>query len=143
MQKLVLLFIIIIVAGGALFVLKGGSSEILTGEETESKSSEDSQDISNEISIVHKMSLGEDGYEPRDITISAGDSIEFSTTGDKPYWPASNVHPTHRIYPDFDPKEPIQPGNKWQFTFGREGEWRYHDHLAPFHTGVITVIPSE
>jgi plastocyanin len=141
MKKLVILLVIIIAIGGAYFILKGGSSENLSDEEFESKSFEDSQDISYENSIVHRMSLGEVGYEPRDITISVGDSIEFSTTGDKPYWPASNVHPTHRIYPDFDPKEPIQPEDNWQFTFDKEGEWRYHDHLAPFYTGVITVVP--
>lgn len=144
MQKLVILVIIVIVAGGAFFLLADRSSENLESEESTSEVINDDKNIvSNPNSVVHKMVLGEDGYEPRDITITVGDSVEFSTIGDKPYWPASNVHPTHRIYSEFDPKEPVQPEDVWQFTFDQAGEWRYHDHLAPFYTGVITVVPVE
>ena len=92
--------------------------------------------------VVHKMILSKEGYVPRDITIAAHDTIEFSTTEHVPFWPASNVHPTHRLYSEFDPKEPIPPSETWSFTFDKVGEWRYHDHIAPFHTGVITVIEN-
>jgi plastocyanin len=88
----------------------------------------------------HFVVLTEDGYMPSEIIIKRGDTITFSTENkDRPFWPASNVHPTHQIYSEFDPKQPVPSGQTWSFTFDDVGEWRYHDHLAPYFTGIITV----
>lgn len=88
---------------------------------------------------IFKMVLGENGYEPQNITIKKGDIIEFSTSLEKPSWPASDIHPTHGIYSEFDPQDAIMPGKTWKFKFDKLGTWRYHDHLAPYFTGKITV----
>ncbi len=88
---------------------------------------------------TYKVVLGENGFEPQNITIKKGDVIEFSTSGDKHFWPASDIHPTHGIYPEFDPQDAIQPGKTWSYKFEKTGTWRFHDHLAPYHTGRITV----
>jgi len=54
-------------------------------------------------------------------------------------WPASNIHPTHAIYPELDAKKPIRPGEAWAFTFDRVGYWRIHNHLAPEKGGLVVV----
>ncbi len=89
--------------------------------------------------ILHTVNLTENGFSPSEIKINAGDTIKFTTSRSKPFWPASNLHPTHTLYPEFDPKEPIPADKSWSFKFTKEGVWRFHDHLSPFFTGTITV----
>ncbi|MBI2056267.1 MAG: hypothetical protein HYT37_02710 [Candidatus Sungbacteria bacterium] len=86
---------------------------------------------------TYTVELREDGFYPKELTIQKGDTVVFTTTREKPFWPASNVHPSHQIYPEFDPKTPIEPHSKWKFSFDKAGEWRYHDHLASQYTGLI------
>lgn len=86
------------------------------------------------------ITLSENGFEPESVTVEKGTVVTFQTTRGKHFWPASDLHPTHDIYPAFDPKEPIAPDKTWSFRFDRVGEWKYHDHLAPYYTGEITVV---
>lgn len=88
---------------------------------------------------VSVIVLGETGYSPQNVVIKAGDTIEFKTERNQPFWPASDLHPTHGVYPEFDPQEPIDPGSSWKFQFNKPGSWKYHDHLDPFFRGSITV----
>lgn len=82
------------------------------------------------------------GFEPSILTIPIGVTVTFSSRLESPFWPASNLHPNHLIYPEFDPRTPIDSGETWTFTFDRPGEWRFHDHLASEATGVVHVTDS-
>jgi len=88
---------------------------------------------------AHIITLTETGFVPADITITLGETVTFKSEIGDPFWPASNLHPSHAIYSDFDPRQPVQPSAVWSFTFTKTGEWEYHDHLAPYFTGTITV----
>lgn len=105
------------------------------------ESTEGADSVSTPTGASHSVVLTPDGYEPNVITVKKGDTIVFSTSDDygKLHWPASNLHPSHGIYPAFDPKKPVEPNADWEFLFDEVGEWRFHDHLAPYHTGTITV----
>ena len=83
------------------------------------------------------------GFVPSETTIDVNSSVIFINKDKEPRWPASNVHPTHNIYPEFDPKKPIAPGESWAFKFKRVGEWKFHDHLLPHMRGAITVIDED
>jgi hypothetical protein len=85
------------------------------------------------------MILRDDGFSPRDLEIERCTRVTFKNEGTKPHWIASDLHPTHGIYPEFDPLEPIEPGKSWSFVFEKAGNWKYHDHLAPLFRGVISV----
>lgn len=85
------------------------------------------------------ITLSKDGFSPDEISIKVGETVAFRSIAGDLYWPASNLHPSHLLYPEFDPQEPVQPNEVWSFTFENVGEWKYHDHLAPYFTGVITV----
>ena len=89
--------------------------------------------------VMHEIVLTDDGYVPKESTITVGDTVVFRNETDHPFWPASNLHPSHRDYPEFDPREPVLADETWSFTFGQVGEWKFHDHLAPYYTGVIVV----
>lgn len=97
-----------------------GNNEILEGEVT--------------------MQMGEDNYAPTDITIRVGTTVTFINNSESLRWPASDLHPSHLIYSEFDSKAPVKIGERYSFTFNKPGEWGYHDHLAPYITGIINVV---
>ncbi len=88
---------------------------------------------------AHVITLTKEGFVPAELTVKNGETVTFNTTTGSLFWPASNLHPSHLVYSEFDPKEPVQPDASWSFTFTKPGEWEFHDHLAPYFTGVITV----
>lgn len=84
--------------------------------------------------------LTDSGFEPRELTIEKGTEVVFSTTAGRPYWPASNLHPTHEIYSAFDPQRALAPEETWSFVFERVGTWNMHDHIRAYYTGTIHVV---
>src|SRR5258708_6297786 len=81
----------------------------------------------------------ETGFSPAYLSIHPGDTVTFTTHLSHPFWPASNPHPSHIIYPEFDPKHAVTITSAWSFRFDRVGIWGYHDHLDPFYEGTISV----
>ena len=80
-----------------------------------------------------------DSFDPATLTIKVGDTVEFRNESGEDKWPASNVHPTHELYPGFDAQKSILEGDSYEFTFDRAGRWGYHDHLNPDIQGTIVV----
>lgn len=95
------------------------------------------------IGSTHSIVLTKEGFEPNEITISQGDRVVFTTTSERDFWPASDLHPTHQIYPEFDPKQPIAKDKSWSFVFNKPGQWKYHDHLFSTRRGIINVVSAE
>lgn len=84
--------------------------------------------------------IGPEGFTPASVSIKKGEIVTWINEdpgGD--HWPASGPHPTHADYPEFDPKEPLIPGQSWTFKFNKVGTWEYHDHLIPKKIGTVTV----
>lgn len=88
-------------------------------------------------------------FTPKDVSVRKGTRVRFLNTSDTEVWPASAVHPTHSIYPEkhesdclgssFDACRPLLKDEYFDFTFDAVGEWRYHDHVKAYKTGVVTV----
>jgi plastocyanin len=85
------------------------------------------------------VNMRADSFEPSTLTINKGETVEFKNESGDDKWPASNVHPTHELYPGFDAQEPVLDGDSYEFTFDRAGRWGYHDHLKPDIHGTIVV----
>lgn len=83
--------------------------------------------------------LTDTGYEPAELNVKVGTEIVFSTERGKPHWPASNLHPTHEQYPEFDPKKPLEPNEEWSFVVDQAGRWDFHDHIRSYYVGTIYV----
>ena len=79
------------------------------------------------------------GFNPKILHIKKGDLVIFKTKLEKDFWPASDLHPTHKIYPEFDPQKPVKPEESWGFRFEKEGAWEYHNHLDSEYKGTIVV----
>ncbi len=96
------------------------------------------------------IQLTNDGFSPRDITITQGTRVRFTNASDGDFWPASGIHPTHTLYPEkqqddclgssFDACDALKPGQFYDYTFYYVGKWPYHDHLHGFYSGAITVV---
>lgn len=84
--------------------------------------------------------MTENGFEPKELTAVEGDEVLFINNDDVDRWPASNFHPSHTIYPEFDSLTGIKPGESWKMKFEKAGTWRMHDHLIPHMTGTIVVL---
>lgn len=79
------------------------------------------------------------GFEPASPQIVLNQEVCWKNDDAQDRWPASNIHPSHEIYPEFDPGDHIKPGDTWCFTFYQEGIWQFHDHLLPEFGGVVVV----
>lgn len=93
------------------------------------------------------------GFSPSSVTVKAGETVTWVNKHTVHSWPASAMHPTHRMYPGsdinkcqsternliFDACQRLEEGESYSFTFYEEGSWRYHDHLNPTHYGTVVV----
>ncbi len=79
------------------------------------------------------------GYEPKEVTIKKGQVVLFKNESGEYHWPASDLHPTHAIYSEFDPLKPVAEGDEWAFQFDQVGTWKYHDHIRANKVGMVTV----
>lgn len=93
------------------------------------------------------VSYTDNGFSPDSITVKKGDTVNFVNNSSKKMWVASNVHPTHKEYPEagtcfttvFAPTCGLASGGTFSFTFNLVGTWRYHNHLSSGDTGTVTV----
>lgn len=89
---------------------------------------------------VIEIVMANNSYSQNELNIKKGQTVKFINNGIDDYWPASNIHPDHAVYPEFDPERPIKPGESWSFKFGRAGKWYFHDHIHyPDVTGFVNV----
>ena len=88
----------------------------------------------------YTVTMTHDGFSPDELTIHANNIVDFVNADTANHWPASNPHPVHDIYSQFDPRRSVLPHQTWNMQFDHSGEWHYHDHIIPYHTGTITVV---
>lgn len=101
----------------------------------------------------HTVAFASDAFTPKTLTIKKGDTVRWVNNSDRDIWPASAIHPKHRVYPGsdidkcgkvpagtiFDACGGVSPDSSWSFEFNEVGEWHYHDHLRSSVTGIIVV----
>lgn len=86
------------------------------------------------------IEMTSDGYIPDEIKITKGTKVTFKNSDTFYHWPASDLHPSHSQYADFDPRKTVEPGQSWSFVFDKVGEWGMHDHISPYMIGKIHVV---
>ena len=86
------------------------------------------------------ITITEAGFDPQHVTVAVGTTVTFVNNGQALHWPASDVHPTHQILPEFDAKQGLATGETYSYTFDNTGTWTFHDHLSSTHTGTVTVV---
>ncbi len=147
MNKILITIIaLVIVGGGAYFWFQNNNSPSTTppppSVETVTPPPSGTSEVpppSSSTSQEIVITMNDSAYTPDKVTVKKGDTVKFLNAGAEDRWPASNIHPTHQIFPEFDPKRPVGPGQSWSFTFDKAGIWRCHDHLQPSISCTITV----
>lgn len=139
-MKISIFVVVAVVVVGTLYAYleKRGAQNLSDGSETNSITE------TNDIAIVRTVTIvvDDNGFTPKEIDILKNTQVVFKIEGTRAHWPASDIHPTHGIYPEFDPQRALMPGEEWSFVFTKEGSWRMHDHLSPRMLGRITVSNS-
>ncbi len=136
--------LIVVLAGGAFWLMSKGSNNTATTDTTTETSTDSSIEspAADETEAEAKsvtVTFTDTGFSPADITINLGDSVVFTNKSSGSFWPASDPHPTHTVLPDFDADRAIATGQSYTYTFTRAGTWGYHDHLDASKRGSVTV----
>lgn len=85
------------------------------------------------------VQYNKEGFSPKIVTINKGDVVTFINSSGLSFWPASDLHPSHLVYPEFDSKSALPSGQSWSFEFNKIGKWAFHDHLDPTKIGTVVV----
>ena len=122
---------------GIVGVLTCGIVVILVSLDLSTQSASGAWDMrgQSQVGIV----LTDEGFRPERIIVDVGTTITFTTTREKPFWPGSNPHPSHMLYPELDSKDAIPSNASWEFVAEQPGVWGYHDHIRSYFTGVVIV----
>lgn len=152
--------IIVILLIGGFFLFGSRQEQPETGSPTESRvpapgfeNVPEAVVVPEEENHTHVVTYTDSGFNPQTINIEFGEELTFINESSQDMWPATAMHPTHRVYPGsdiakcntveartiFDACKGIAPGGSWEFTFNQVGSWKYHDHLNISHFGTIVV----
>ncbi|OGL26200.1 hypothetical protein A3E49_03330 [Candidatus Saccharibacteria bacterium RIFCSPHIGHO2_12_FULL_49_19] len=136
MKKSAYILILLALAFGAgiAIALSSGSSDKQPAQDS-------TQATDNSPVAPNTIVMDGSGFSPNRLTVKVEDSVTFINRDSEDHWPASNDHPSHKIYSDLDSKKPIKPGESWSFTLERAGQWGMHDHLFPKTKATIIVTP--
>lgn len=134
-RKHLLIIILVIAVCSGMFYLR-----VKDNEESSNSTFLSKEEILDADAIITQT---DEGFEPSEITIKKGTRVVWVNDASTFNWPASNLHPTHEVYPEFDPLEPIPSGKAWAFTFTKIGNWEFHDHLKPNRRGMVKVIETD
>lgn len=129
-----------VVAIGFVLLLTVIGAFAFRGQSSETVGQPDTNDIqvgeaSEQIAVVYDGKA----YSPNQISIQEGATVIFVNESSSPMWPASDPHPLHTDYSDFDPMGPVAAGDSYEYTFREAGEYGFHDHINPSASGVIVV----
>ena len=59
---------------------------------------------SSVIEEPHIVEITSDGFFPKIVTIAVGETVTFINKDENGHWPATDIHPTHTVYPGSDIK---------------------------------------
>jgi plastocyanin len=104
-----------------------------------SSSSSTSSRSSKHAKQTFTITYTDKGFQPSFLSVRAGDVVKFRNQSPIGMWVASNPHPTHTDYIEFDAGNSVNANGEYSFTFNRVGVWGFHNHLNPNHQAVISV----
>lgn len=142
--KLLALVAVVVLASGCV-----SDSEPQTNDNQE-PDNEPPADTSADEASNNTVFFTDNGFEPETLTIEQGETVTWLDRSDTPMWVGSDEHPTHTNYDgtsesehcengESDAFDQCEAGDRYSFTFDKEGEWGYHNHRAANYNGEIIV----
>ncbi len=78
------------------------------------------------------------GFEPKEITVKAGDKVTWTNQSDTKVTVNSNAHPTHLLWP-FLNLGAFDNGEVVSVVFEKAGTYTYHNHFNSSQVGTVIV----
>lgn len=85
------------------------------------------------------VTFTQDGFVPKEITVTSGTTVIWTNKTNNPMWVASDPHPSHTDLKGFDEREIVYTHATYQYTFTAPGKWKYHNHIIPSYRGTVEV----
>ena len=79
------------------------------------------------------------GYSPNLLEVPVGSWVAFKNTTEIPMWTASDPHPVHTDFSEFDAQKEFSKNQSYVFQFNRPGTFSYHNHDKSIDRGIIRV----
>ena len=79
-----------------------------------------------------------DGFALQNVSIKAGESVTWVNNDSESHTVNSVPHPAHGLYSLLNIGV-LKPGDSKSLAFTTKGVYKYHDHLNPSLTGMVTV----
>lgn len=122
MPKLILFVVLILISGFGLYFFK-----VL---------------IFQRSNTDYKILYTDKGYRPSRLEVPIGSKVTFINKSNLPMWTASDPHPTHTDYQQFDATTDYLEGQIYTFQFAKAGTFGFHNHEKSIHRGIIKVVNS-
>lgn len=136
-KKNAIIILSVVLAGGIIFYFFSAPKTSFNSNNSNNKPLEEINEVKSQ--PQHLIVYENLKFNPAILTVKEGETVEFKNLGSFPMWPASNPHPVHNNYSEFDPKKGYVKDESYIFTFTKKGVWSYHNHLNPESIGKIIV----
>lgn len=88
----------------------------------------------------YEIDYTNDGFKPNILKINFGQKVAFKNLTTTLMWPASDPHPNHTDYPQFDADFDYPNDGVYIFQFEKLGTFGYHNHNKSIDRGFIQVV---
>jgi len=139
LQKFTVILSVILILVGGVVILR---QQLSTPKPTQNTT------IGEETRNVKTVTItyGDNGFSPSEITIAKGSIVKFINKSRLPLWVASDPHPEHTDYPEFDSVHGLMeyPDERddYTFSFDKVGKWKFHNHSVSGYDAAETVHPG-
>lgn len=141
---IVILIGVILVAGAVLYYKTGWQQKDITPSQNQTSNQvSETQDMpSNTVVAENKtytVEITATSFNPKTLEIKKGDTVTFVNKDTAKHWPASDLHPSHKLCPGFDALHGLTQGEIYSYTFNEAKTCIMHDHMHPSLTGAIII----
>lgn len=143
MNKIIIaVVVIVIVAAGGFFLLSGSSAPqapIESGQASPTEAASENPAPSEAVrEQENSITLTEDGFSPKTLTIRVGTKVTWTNNNGKVSTVHSVPHPAHTTYPPLNLGQ-FADGKSLSLTFDKAGTYFYHNHLDANQNGSVVV----
>ena len=141
---ILLAVVVLLILGGWYFISSqktespSTAPQVSPQQETEATDEALMEDDEGDIDEM-TVEITSSGFMPKDIVIKVGESVTWMNEDSADHQVNSAPHPTHTTYKPLNTLGALKAGEKKLLTFPEAGTYKYHDHLNPSLTGVVTV----
>lgn len=160
-----IVIVLLVILGGVVWWMTGsdgatgtnpevntGASSVAPGAATTTGSNADLNAAEEALSAV-TVSYDGTSFSPQNVTVHVGGTVTWKNASASTMWVASAMHPGHAAYDGTDrathcaagytgekPFDQCKGDGDYSFTFNKEGEFKYHDHITPSAFGSVKVV---